>query len=291
MADPNHDRWLNTALGLQLPPRAASGAGGASAVPNLLDISGMKREMDSVCDYLRDHRLMRYGDHIMLDSNSYSIDEATQLLIQKLHLTKPANTVSSWIRGQANQAPDFLTLDQGGQKGSSGGSAQAPQYQLTYSFVPVTGHVDSKTGQVSADGPQHQATFAGNIALHPDGHAGPELAWQVQVAADAGTFKVANILQGLQAAWVVPFLDGALQLSAIATAAAGVAAGQPTLSGSVAMVPAAQAGVGGQMTYNLPGTGGKVQIGFQVAATVTAQQGSNPTADLAPQGFLQIVWH
>ena len=44
------------------------------------------------------------------------------------------------------------------------------------------------------------------------------------MAADAGTFKVANILQGLQAAWVVPFLDGALQISAIATVAAGVAA-------------------------------------------------------------------
>lgn len=157
--------------------------------------------------------------------------------------------------------------------------------------MPVTGHVDIKTGQVSADGPQHQATFTGNIALHPDGQAGPELAWQVQVAADAGTFRVANILQGLQAAWVVPFLDGALQISAIATAAAGAAAGQPSPGGRISIVPAGQAGVGGQVTYNVPGTKGKLQVGFQVQATVTAQQGSNPTADLAPQGFLQVVWH
>src|SRR5262249_8036777 len=114
---------------------------------------------------------------------------------------------------------------------------------------------------------------------------------QLQVAADGDTFRVASILQGIQAAWVMPFLNGALQISALVSAATGASRGSPTASGTVAMVPTSQVGTGGQVTYTIPGTHGTVQVGFQVAASVTAQQGSNSTADFSPQGFIQIQWN
>lgn len=121
MADPHHDQWLNTALGLQLPPRAASGSGGATTKLNL-DLGGIKRDMESVFDYLRDHRLTRFGGSVMLDSNAYSVDAATQLVIQKLHLKMAPETVSAWIRDRSDRAPDMLTLDQGARKAAVAGA-------------------------------------------------------------------------------------------------------------------------------------------------------------------------
>ena len=166
-----------------------------------------------------------------------------------------------------------------------------PQYSLSYAFVPVTAHLDTQTGQTSQDGPQHQMTLAATFALHPEGQAGPEIAWQAQVAVSNGNAQVTQITEGVQAAWVMPFLNGALQVSALASAAAGVAQGRPDASGRVSMVPSAQVAAGGQVTYAIPGTNNHVLIGFQVQGSVTQTQGSNASLDFAPQGFLQIQWN
>jgi hypothetical protein len=168
------------------------------------------------------------------------------------------------------------------------GERPAPQYSIQYAFVPTGAHLSTQ-GKGTLDPPQSQVSYTGTIALHPDGASGPEIAWTVQVAATAKTFVVQNILQGPQAQWVWPFLNNTLQVQVIAQALRGMANGGTDAKGAVAMVPMTQIGIAGQVTYAIFGK--SVLIGFQLSATGTATDGQAPTADLVPQGFIQVQWN
>ena len=291
--DPRHDEWVHGAFGVNpatFGPRNPSSPGGILD-PNLIQRT-FGNAMFNVSDYLSRHHLMRAGSQVMLDGSTMTVDAVVQRLIGDLRLTVSADVVRGWVENEAGRAQDFWTVGrQQGRAGAAGGGGNAPQYSLSYAFVPATAHVDARTGATSADGPQHQLAFGATISLHPDGVAGPEISWQAQVAGSGDTFTVQNVLQGPQAAWVVPFLNGALQISALASALGGMARGQADASGRVSLVPTVQVGAGGQVTYAIPGMSNHLLIGFQAAASVTATQGSNATVDFSPQAFLQVQWN
>jgi hypothetical protein len=168
------------------------------------------------------------------------------------------------------------------------GESPAPQYSIQYVFVPTGAHVTPQ-GKGSLDSSQSQTSYTGTIALHPDGTSGPEIAWTVQVAVNARSIVLQNILQGPQAQWVWPFLDGALQVQVIAQALRGLANTGSDATGKVTMAAMTQIGVAGQVTYAILGK--SVLIGFQLAATGTATDGQATTADLVPQAFVQVQWN
>jgi hypothetical protein len=288
MADEKHHIFMQTAFNITLPPLSGSSSG----APKLnLSPTVMTKEMSDVSYYLQNHNIHRAGKNVQLDTGIASPKMLAQRLVRELKLTSSEALVATWIREEIKNLPDMLTIGREGAAEGSGGLGSPPNYQLSYNFVPITGHVDLKTHETSTDKPAHQLAFAANIQVHPDGEPGPELAWQVQVQTDGNSFSVASIMQGVQASWVIPFLDGALQIAALANAAVGVTKGQQSVSGDIPMLPTVQVGVGGQATYTIPGTGGKLQVGFQVPASITSQSGGATTADLSLQGFLQIQWH
>jgi hypothetical protein len=170
---------------------------------------------------------------------------------------------------------------------TAAGAKPGPQYSIQFAFPASGVHVDTK-GQGSVDKLQSQTSYTGTFQLHPDGAAGPEIAWTVQVTATADKFVVQNILKGVQAQWVWPFLNGALQVQVIASALRGLANSGTDAKGKVAMVPMTQVGVAGQVTYAIFGQ--TVLVGFQLQGSGTATGGMAPTADLVPMAFIQIQW-
>ena len=177
--------------------------------------------------------------------------------------------------------------------GPAGPSATRTALYLSYSLVEAV-HADPKTPTKpgTADPVGEQLALQYTLEVHPENKSGVEVSWVAQLgwAKDAGgerKLKVQQILSGPQAAYVFAFLDGALQITPMVQALAGVVRGEGTKDGIVKLRPATQVGGGGQIAYAVGDTGGHLQIGGQAAASWTDPQDAKSTFDYGAQIFLQ----
>jgi hypothetical protein len=176
--------------------------------------------------------------------------------------------------------------------GGAGATKSQVAIYMAISFTRTT-HFTPSTGQSSApDPPGVQGAIQATWELHPDGKPGAEVTWvgQVAVGQDPGSpdkgFKVQSLLSGPQAAYVIPFLNGTLQLAPVIQMLAGVQRVQHE-DRIYRLVPTTQVGAGGQAVYTIPGTNGHLQLGGQAAAAITDPARADLTVDYGYQVFLQ----
>lgn len=176
--------------------------------------------------------------------------------------------------------------------GRGGDLGNPPGLQLAWNFVPVTCHVDAATGKTSQDGPQYQAQLQYTIQLHAQGKRGIELSGTANVTFDAKTRTLLNGGGGGQVAWVESFFNGKVQLQAMVSALIGAALSGQASSDSTSLAPTrmVQIATGVQVMYAVPDFGGHLQVGFQLAPSVTLQGAAAPTIDFGPAVIAQVQW-
>ncbi len=154
------------------------------------------------------------------------------------------------------------------------------QISIAWTFVPTNVHKNVKTGEVTADPPTLQVSGQFTLQLHKDGQRGFELSAAVQASFFADPGATAPRLQNFsavgQAAWVTPFFTEFIQLQAVAQVLLGSNFAAPTgdqLSGPRAQA-AAQAAVGPQVVFTIPGTGKHLQVVGQAQGSVSTAGGA-----------------
>lgn len=154
------------------------------------------------------------------------------------------------------------------------------QLTIGWTFVPATVHKDVKTGEKSTDPPTLQVTGQFTLQLHKDGQRGFELSAVVQASffADPGAARprLQNLSAGGQAAWVTPFFTEFIQLQAVAQVLLGSnfdATVGDQLSGP-RLQPSAQAAVGPQVVFTIPGTNKHLQVLGGAQGSVTTGAGT-----------------
>jgi hypothetical protein len=188
----------------------------------------------------------------------------------------------------------------------------APSVALQ-SQLNFTGHrtLVTRGASNSQDPPTWQVTGQITVPLHPEGQSGFEISAQGSVSfvmTQQGrivdgtltfsdpTATVTNVQGALQAAWVKPFLEGAIQYQAFAQVVGGaswVEDSTSVSSGTVTLKPAGMVqGVGGmQLVFVVPDTGGHVQMFIQLQTSVTRTSGQPSTLDLQGSGGVQIQFN
>ena len=171
-------------------------------------------------------------------------------------------------------------------------AVKLPPLQFSWNFIPVTCHVDTSSGQKSQDGPQYQAQVQYTLQLHPEGKRGVEVSGLANFTFDAKTRKLLNGGGGGQVAWVESLFDGKVQLQAMVGALIGTALTVQPSGESVTLVPATmiQISTGVQVMYVVPDFGKHLQVGFQLAPSVTKQGGAPATFDFGPAAIVQVQW-
>jgi hypothetical protein len=248
---------------------------------------------DRVKEYLRSHHYSTDESGLVIDGKCADYGPIIKELRPKLNKALTDDEMTSLIDGAVSEMREDsgkllkpvppLRVD---------GKGNPPVLQLAWNFIPVTGHVDTQSGKKSKDDPQHQAQVQYTIQLHPEGKRGVEASGIANFTFDAKTNRLLNGGAGGQLAWVEPFFDGKLQVQAMVTALIGTAMNGQASNGSVPLAPTRmfQVGAGVQVMYSVPGFSNHLQVGFQLAPSLT-QQGDTPaTIDFGPAGIVQVQW-
>jgi hypothetical protein len=169
----------------------------------------------------------------------------------------------------------------------------------------LTRHETLVTKEKSTDPVTYQVTGQVALQLHGTGKMGFELAVQgsvsfvftrgaqtlASVTTDDVKATVTNVQMAGQAAWVIPFLNGALQMQTFVQAVAGInwvqEAGAASTTVHMKHYSMAQ-GVGGmQVVYTLPGTDKHLQLFIQAQKSIT---GTDPQSTQDLQGAIGLQW-
>ena len=249
---------------------------------------------ERVKTWLRSHKYTTDESGLVIDGKCADYGPVIRELRPQLNKDLTDDEMTSLIDGAVQEMRDesgkqLQPIPPGRGGGDPGGP---PGLQLAWNFVPVTCHVDTSTGQKSQDGPQYQAQLQYTIQLHPQGKRGVEISGTANVTFDAKTRKVLNGGGGTQLAWVESFFNGKVQLQAMVSALIGAALGGQAGGDSTQLAPTRmiQIATGVQVMYAVPDFGGHLQVGFQVAPSVTLQGAAAPTIDFGPAAIVQVQW-
>jgi hypothetical protein len=204
------------------------------------------------------------------------------------------------LAGDLDTVPRVQHDDPAGTGGDQASTKPTTQASIQYQGN-LTGHRVIRTGQTSVDPGNTQITGQVTFMFHEEGDAGLELSVQGSVDFTLSVQGNSKTVEGLtvsnvqailnntqvagQAAWVVPFFSGAIQLEPFVQLVVGInwsstPSALPPNSLRLSPVEASAMGQvagGGQAQWAVPGT--KVNIFIQGQGSVTAPAGADSTAD------------
>jgi hypothetical protein len=249
---------------------------------------------ERVKTWLRAHKYTTDESGLVIDGKCADYGPVIRELRPQLNKDLTDDQMTSLIDGAAKEMRDESgkQLQPIPPAPATKGAGNAPALQLAWNFVPVTCHVDTSTGQKSQDGSQYQAQAQYTFQLHEENKRGVEISAVANFTFDAKTRQLLNGGGGGQVAWVEPFFDGTLQVQMMVSALIGSAlSGQPS-NGSTQLVPVnmLQVATGVQVMYAVPGFNKHLQVGFQLAPSITKQGNTAPTVDFGPAAIVQVQW-
>ena len=143
---------------------------------------------------------------------------------------------------------------------------------LVYTIIPYTGHVPVNNAQGGHDAVGVQIAAQVNFAFHRE-----EPGWEVPIGGSVtafadpdGTLHCQQVAASTGIGWASTVIQDLLTLQGFAGMLVGASRQQSSVAGVMKMFPVAQATpAGGSFMFTLPGMGGRIQIGGQLAAQFT----------------------